>query len=46
MEQVKQRWICSKCKQEIDDKNEYYDNKGVCDQCFSIKLKKRRGFKI
>ncbi len=47
MKQVKQQqWICSKCEKVIEDKNEYIDNDGVCDQCYSRKLKIRRGFKV
>ncbi|MCM3324253.1 hypothetical protein MKX67_18405 [Cytobacillus sp. FSL W7-1323] len=44
MEQVKQGlWICSKCEAVITDYNEYHDNDGVCDVCYSIPIKKRRG---
>jgi DNA-directed RNA polymerase subunit RPC12/RpoP len=44
MEQVtKQLWICSKCKKEITDEVEFVDNEGVCDDCFSIPIKKRIG---
>lgn len=38
-----QQWTCSKCQQVIMDENEYIDNKGVCDDCFSIPIKKRIG---
>lgn len=37
------QWICSKCQQVIMDENEYIDNKGVCDDCYSIRIKKRIG---
>jgi formylmethanofuran dehydrogenase subunit E len=40
---VVQQWICSKCEQVITDENEYIDNKGVCDDCFRIPLKRRLG---
>lgn len=44
MEQViDQKWICSKCECEILDEIEYVDNRGVCDDCFSIPIKKRVG---
>lgn len=44
MEQViDQKWICSKCNCEIIDEAEYIDNHGVCDDCYSIPLKKRIG---
>ncbi|MBM4763391.1 hypothetical protein [Bacillus sp. B15-48] len=44
MEQVvKKRLICSKCKQEITDVIEFEDNDGVCDDCYSIPIKKRIG---
>ena len=34
---------CSKCGNEINDEWEYHDNNGVCDDCYSISLKKSRG---
>jgi hypothetical protein len=37
------KWICSACKSEIADYSEFVDNDGVCDECYSIPLKKRRG---
>ena len=37
---------CSKCDKEIMDEREYQDNNGVCDDCYSIPLKKSRGLKI
>lgn len=44
MEQViDQTWICSNCHCEITDEAEYLDNSGVCDDCYSIPLKKRIG---
>ncbi|MGM0879092.1 MAG: hypothetical protein ACQEWV_31755 [Bacillota bacterium] len=51
MEHVKesitdQQWQCSKCKRGFKDENEYIDNKGVCDECYSIPLKKRIGKKV
>jgi DNA-directed RNA polymerase subunit RPC12/RpoP len=47
MEQnVKEKWICSQCNSEIADYTEYVDNDGVCDDCYSIPLKKRRGLVI
>ena len=42
MEQVT-HWICSKCNTVITDEHEYLDNDGVCDDCYSIPIKKRRG---
>jgi DNA-directed RNA polymerase subunit RPC12/RpoP len=41
MDQVKM--ICSKCKAEIEDEQEYLDNDGVCDDCYAIPIKKRVG---
>jgi len=41
-----QQLICSKCEKEIMDECEYYDNNGVCDDCYSIPLKKSRGLII
>ncbi|MGD6843042.1 hypothetical protein ACQCVH_11045 [Bacillus infantis] len=38
-----EKWICSACKSEIADYSEFVDNDGVCDECYSIPLKKRRG---
>ena len=44
MEQViDQKWVCSNCDCEISDEMEYTDNDGVCDDCFSIPIKKRIG---
>lgn len=44
MEQVtEQQWICSKCNNVITDEDEYKDNNGVCDDCYSIPIKKRIG---
>lgn len=48
MEHVKeavteQQWHCSTCNQIITDENEFIDNKGVCDECYSIPIKKRIG---
>ena len=37
---------CSKCGKEIMDEREYHDNNGVCDDCYSIPLKKSRGLII
>ena len=37
---------CSKCDKEIMDEWEYHDNNGVCDDCYSIPLKKSRGLII
>lgn len=37
---------CSKCGKEIMDECEYRDNNGVCDDCYSIPLKKSRGLII
>lgn len=37
---------CSKCDKEILDEWEYHDNNGVCDDCYSIPLKKSRGLFI
>ena len=31
---------CSNCGKEIMDEWEYHDNKGICDDCYSIPLKK------
>jgi hypothetical protein len=42
-ETVNDQWECSGCKQEITDEQEYYDNDGVCDDCYSIPVRKRRG---
>ncbi|WP_191090883.1 hypothetical protein [Niallia endozanthoxylica] len=41
-----QQLKCSKCEKEIMDEWEYYDNNGVCDDCYSIPLKKSRGLII
>ena len=43
---AKQSLKCSKCGKEIMDEREYHDNNGVCDDCYSIPLKKSRGLKI
>lgn len=44
MEQVTvQQWICSKCQKEITEEAEYIDNHGVCDDCYSLPIKKRMG---
>ncbi|MGM0900919.1 MAG: hypothetical protein ACQEXB_07430 [Bacillota bacterium] len=44
MEQVaNQQWICSECNKVITDEAEYTDNNGVCDECYSIPIKKRIG---
>ncbi|SEM19762.1 hypothetical protein SAMN05192533_101381 [Mesobacillus persicus] len=44
MEQVtEQQWICSKCNNVITDEDEYQDNNGVCDDCYSLPIKKRIG---
>jgi DNA-directed RNA polymerase subunit RPC12/RpoP len=37
---------CSKCGKEIMDEWEYHDNNGVCDDCYSIPLRKSRGLII
>ena len=37
---------CPKCGKEIMDEWEYHDNNGVCDDCYSIPLKKSIGLKI
>jgi DNA-directed RNA polymerase subunit RPC12/RpoP len=37
---------CFKCDKEIMDEREYQDNNGVCDDCYSIPLKKSRGLII
>ncbi|WP_156416252.1 hypothetical protein [Cytobacillus dafuensis] len=41
MEQVIEKWICSNCSIEITDENEFIDNNGVCDECYSIPIKKK-----
>jgi hypothetical protein len=41
-----EKWICSTCKSKIADYTEFVDNDGVCDDCYSIPLKKRRGLVI
>lgn len=46
MEQVIERWICSSCSIEITDEMEFIDNKGVCDDCYSIPLKKKLKLKV
>ncbi|MEH7346989.1 hypothetical protein V7122_24455 [Bacillus sp. JJ1532] len=46
MEQVIENWICSNCNLEITDEREYLDNNGVCDDCYSIPLKKKLGLKL
>lgn len=47
MEQVTgSKWNCSNCGKKINDENEYIDNKGVCDDCYSIPVRKRRGLLI
>jgi hypothetical protein len=38
-----QQWKCSKCDQPIVDENEYIDNDGVCDTCYSLLIKRRIG---
>lgn len=38
-----QQWKCSKCHAIILDENEYMDNDGVCDTCYSLPIKKRIG---
>lgn len=38
-----QQWRCSKCDQLILDENEYLDNDGVCDTCYSLSFKRRIG---
>jgi hypothetical protein len=43
MEQVKKKWICSKCNKDIMDEVEFIDNGGICDDCYSIPVKKRIG---
>ncbi|MCM3584532.1 hypothetical protein M3182_02090 [Mesobacillus maritimus] len=44
MEQVtEQLWICSKCGEKITDEAEFIDNQGVCDECYSLPIKKRIG---
>jgi DNA-directed RNA polymerase subunit RPC12/RpoP len=43
---AKQSLKCSNCGKEIMDEWEYHDNNGVCDDCYSIPLKKSRGLKI
>lgn len=45
MEQVTEKMICSECNCEIVDTAEFMDNNGVCDECYSIPIKKRRGLK-
>jgi ribosomal protein L40E len=40
---VNQEWICSKCYAVIFDEAEYNDNNGVCDECYSLPIKKRLG---
>jgi len=40
---TEQMWICSRCKKEIVEEAEYLDNNGVCDECYSIPIKKRIG---
>ncbi|WP_251552018.1 hypothetical protein [Neobacillus muris] len=37
---------CSNCDKEIMDEWEYHDNNGVCDDCYSIPLKKSKGLII
>lgn len=47
MEQVtEQKMVCSSCNGIITDEREYLDNDGVCDDCYSIPLKKRLGLVI
>lgn len=41
-----QSFKCSKCGREIMDEREYHDNNGVCDDCYSISLRKSRGLII
>lgn len=41
MNQTVEKWICSKCNKAIADEAEYIDNKGLCDDCYSIPIKKR-----
>jgi hypothetical protein len=44
VEQVdKKVGICSKCEKEITDEIEFRDNGGICDECYSIPVKKRIG---
>ncbi|HZG71760.1 MAG TPA: hypothetical protein VEY51_09515 [Chondromyces sp.] len=43
MEKAAEQLICSQCQTEIADEQEYEDNGGVCDDCYSIPLRKRRG---
>lgn len=38
-----QQWKCSKCNHIILDENEFLDNDGVCDTCYSMQLKRRIG---
>ena len=37
---------CSKGDKEVMDEWEYHDNNGVCDDCYSISMKKNRGLII
>jgi hypothetical protein len=44
MEQITDvKWVCSGCSKEITDETEYLDNDGLCDDCYSIPIKKRIG---
>ncbi|MBT2758007.1 hypothetical protein J7E71_19230 [Mesobacillus foraminis] len=45
MEKVAEEMICSKCNCNILDEAEFMDNDGVCDECYSFPIKKRRGLK-
>ncbi len=38
-----EKWICSECNAPIEDEAEFTDNDGVCDDCFSLRIKKRVG---
>ena len=37
------KWFCSECNMEIEDETEFTDNDGICDDCHSMRLKKRIG---
>ncbi|WP_180968224.1 hypothetical protein [Cytobacillus massiliigabonensis] len=46
MEQAVEKMICSNCRVEITDEREYLDNKGVCDDCYSIPIRKKLKLKL